>query len=280
MTLYAYGVGLILCYPQGTILSITIGKVALITGGANGIGECTAKLFSKHGAKVVIADIEDQLGEAVVKQIGPENSTYVHCDVSDENDVRNAVDKAVSIYGKLDIMFNNAATIDLGAHPIVDNEKKDFERVMAVNVTGVFLGMKHAARVMIPARRGVIISTASISGHLGGTATHAYTCSKHALIGLSKNLAIELGQYGIRVNCVSPYAVATKLAMEYLNLNHESFEKMGQDKGNLQGTTLKPDDIANAALFLASDDAKYVSGQNLFIDGGFTVLNSAMQVFK
>ncbi|KAH6762159.1 Rossmann-fold superfamily protein [Perilla frutescens var. hirtella] len=256
------------------------GKVALITGGAAGIGESTAKLFSKHGAKVAIVDVHDELGHSVIKQIGPSNSTYIHCDVTNEDDVRNAVDKTVSTYGKLDIMFNNAGIADQPKLRIVDNEKHDFERVLAVNVTGVFLGMKHAARVMIPARGGAIISTASIASGMGGAATHAYTCSKHAVVGLTRNSAIELGQYGIRVNCMSPYALASDLSRKYLGIEDEELERMMNDKANLKGTTLKADDIANAALFLASDDAKYVSGQNLFIDGGFTIFNSAMQVFK
>ncbi|CAI9100034.1 OLC1v1036952C1 [Oldenlandia corymbosa var. corymbosa] len=157
------------------------GKVALITGAASGIGECTAKLFSNHGAKVVIADIQDNLGHSLSQTLGGENnSTYVHCDVTNEDHVKNAVDKAIATYGKLDIMMNNAAFIDRKNTRISDNETADFERVLKVNVTGVFLGMKHAARVMVPARSGCIISTASMTSGMGGAATHAYTCSMHA----------------------------------------------------------------------------------------------------
>ncbi|KAH6762161.1 hypothetical protein C2S52_019594 [Perilla frutescens var. hirtella] len=256
------------------------GKVALVTGGAAGIGESTAKLFSKHGAKVAIVDVQDELGHSVIKQIGPSNSTYIHCDVTNEDDVRNAVDKTVSTYGKLDIMFNNAGIADPHNLRIVDSEKQDFERVLAVNVTGVFQGMKQAARVMIPARGGVIISTASVASGMCGISTHAYTCSKHGVVGLTRNLAVELGQFGIRVNCLSPYGVASDLSRKYLGVEDEAFEQEMNTKANLKGTTLKAGDIANAALFLASDEASYVSGQNLFIDGGFAIFNSAMQVFK
>ncbi|KAK6147244.1 hypothetical protein DH2020_018156 [Rehmannia glutinosa] len=255
------------------------GKIALITGGASGIGECTSKLFSKHGAKVVIADIQDEQGHSVVNSIGLSNSTFIHCDVTNEDHVKNAVDKAVSTYGKLDIMFANAGTLDRPKPRIIDNEKMDFERVLSVNVTGVFLGMKHAARVMVPARRGTIISTSSLSSGLGGVAD-AYTCSKHAVVGLTRNLAVELGQFGIRVNCLSPYALATSLAKEFKGLDDEGFEKATNFMANLKDTTLRVDDVANAALFLASDEAKYVSGQNLFIDGGFGIVNSAIKLFK
>ncbi|CAI9783325.1 unnamed protein product [Fraxinus pennsylvanica] len=257
------------------------GKVALITGGASGIGECTAKIFSQHGAKVVIADVQDELGHSVVEAIGPNNSTYIHCDVTNEDDVKNAVDKAVSIYGKLDIMFNNAGIADPNKPRIIDNEKADFERVLSVNVTGVFLCMKHAARVMVPARSGSIISTASVSSTIGSAASHAYCCSKHAVSGLTKNLAVELGQFGIRVNCLSPYALATPLAKKFVGLEKdEDMENAMSLMGNLKGTNLKAEDVANAALYLASDEAKYVSGHNLFIDGGFSVYNSAIKMFQ
>ncbi|RVX06162.1 Secoisolariciresinol dehydrogenase [Vitis vinifera] len=212
------------------------GKVALITGGASGIGKCTAETFTQHGAKVVIADIQDELA---------------------------AVDKTAATHGKLDIMFNNAGIVNNYKPRIMDNEKADFERVLSINVTGVFLGMKHAARVMVPAKSGSIISTASVSSNVGAAATHAYCCSKHAVLGLTRNAAIELGQFGIRVNCLSPYALATPLATNFLNLTAEELETAMNATANLKGVTLKAQDVANAALYLASDESRYVSGHNL-----------------
>ncbi|KAL3536062.1 hypothetical protein ACH5RR_004523 [Cinchona calisaya] len=214
------------------------GKVALITGGASGIGECTAKLFSQHGAKVAIADIQDELGRSLAETLGSSNTTYIHCDVTNEDHIKNAVNKTVATYGKLDIMFNNAGIADQNKARIIDNEKADFERVLKINVTGVFLGMKHAARVMVPARSGSIISSASLASGIGGAASHAYTCSKHAVVGLTRNLAVELGQFGIRVNCLSPFACATPLATKFVGLEDESFENTMNLMSNLKGTTL------------------------------------------
>nr|GEV41336.1 hypothetical protein [Tanacetum cinerariifolium] len=226
------------------------GKVALITGAASGIGECTAKLFAKHGAKVVIADVQDDLGQLVCEAIGSTNSIYVHCDVTNEEDVKNAVDTAISAYGKLDILFNNAGLPGTNKPRIVDNEKVDFEKVLSVNVTGVFL------------------------------ASHAYCCAKHAVVGLTKNLAVELGAFGIRVNCLSPSALVTPLSIQFAGVDGNVIENVMNEIANLKGTTLKTDDVANAALFLASDEAKYISGQNLFVDGGFSITNPSLNILK
>lgn len=252
----------------------------MITGGASGIGECTARLFCKHGAKVIVADIQDELGHSVCKDIGSNSAFFIHCNVTDESHIRNAVDTAVSEHGKLDIMFNNAGVVDDPKPRIVDNEKADFERVLSVNVTGVFLGTKHAARVMIPARSGSIISTASVSSYVGAAASHAYTCSKHAVAGLTKNAAVELGQFGIRVNCISPYALATPLAENFVKLKGEEFEKALSLTANLKGVYLKAEDIAEAVLYLASDESRYVSGHNLLIDGGFSIANPSFGMFN
>ncbi|XP_077217511.1 secoisolariciresinol dehydrogenase-like [Tasmannia lanceolata] len=248
------------------------GKVALITGGASGIGEFTAKLFHRHGAKVVIADVQDDLGQLLSKDLGFPDS-FIHCDVSDEENVRSAVDSVNTKYGKLDIMFNNAGIVDPPKQSIINNEKPDFERVLNVNVTGVFLGIKHAARVMIPARRGSIISTSSAAGILGGIGSHAYSCSKHAVVGLTKNTAVELGRFGIRVNCVSPYGLVTPLAERFFERKGKELEKAMEVTANLKGVYLKAEDIANAALYLGSDESKYVSGHNLVVDGGYTIVN-------
>ncbi|KAK3447011.1 hypothetical protein EUGRSUZ_A02619 [Eucalyptus grandis] len=256
------------------------GKVALITGGASGIGEITARVFAHHGAKVVIADVNDSLGHSVCDSLGRDTASFVHCNVTDESQTKAAVAEAVSTFGKLDIMFNNAGIGGLNKTRIIDNDKADFERVLAVNVTGVFLGVKHAAQAMIPARRGCIINTASISSGLGGAASHAYTCAKHAVLGLTRNAAVELGQFGIRVNCLSPYACVTPLATEFVGVGPAELEAAMGALANLKGVTLKAEDVANAALFLAGDEARYVSGHNLFIDGGFSVVNPSFRMFQ
>ena len=256
------------------------GKVALITGGSSGIGAMTARVFAHHGAKVVIADIQDELGHSVAQSICPKTITYVHCDVTDEPQVKNAVATAVNTYGKLDIMFNNAGTTDEYKPRIIDNNTAEFERVLRVDVTGTFLGTKHAAQAMIPRRSGSIISTASISSYIGGVTTHAYTAAKHAVVGLTKNAAVELGQFGIRVNCLSPSALATPQATGFLGVDDEGLEKLANEVANLKHVTLKTEDVANAALFLASDEGRYVSGHNLLIDGGFSIVNPSFHLFQ
>uniref|UniRef100_A0A0E0HNW0 Uncharacterized protein n=1 Tax=Oryza nivara TaxID=4536 RepID=A0A0E0HNW0_ORYNI len=257
------------------------GKVAVITGGASGIGACTARLFVKHGARVVVADIQDELGASLVAELGPDASSYVHCDVTNEGDVAAAVDHAVARFGKLDVMFNNAGVSGPPCFRMSECTKEDFERVLAVNLVGPFLGTKHAARVMAPARRGSIISTASLSSSVSGAASHAYTTSKHALVGFTENAAGELGRHGIRVNCVSPAGVATPLARAAMGMDDEAIEAIMANSANLKGAgALKADDIAAAALFLASDDGRYVSGQNLRVDGGLSVVNSSFGFFR
>lgn len=249
----------------------------MITGGASGIGESIVRLFVNHGAKVVIADILDELGEVLSHQLGsPETSTFLHCDVACESDVRRAVDTCIRNYGRLDIMVNNAAVVDKESQAnIFENDTAEFERVVRVNLTGSFLGTKHAARVM--GLGGSIINLGSVSSSVGGIASHAYTSSKHGVIGLTKNVAAELGQRGIRVNCVSPYFILTPLTKKFFNVdeNAEGFKVYS----NLEGVTLGCEDVASAVLFLAGDESKYISGHNLAVDGGFTAINPAFGTF-
>ncbi|KAL8265210.1 hypothetical protein R6Q59_023340 [Mikania micrantha] len=252
------------------------GKVAIITGAAQGIGKTTAKLFAKHGAKVIIADIQDDLGQSVCEEIGLETASYVHCDVTQEAHVENVVNFATTKYGKLDIMINNAAVLGEAKLSILENEKSDFDRVISVNLAGVFLGIKHAARAMIPAGCGSIISIGSVSSSIGGVSPHAYTSSKHAIVGLTKNVAAELGKHGIRVNCVSPYLVPPSVPAEISELHPHIFVNI---YSNIKGVALKEEDVAQATLFFASDESKYISGHNLAVDGGFTTINPGFGLF-
>ncbi|KAI6695645.1 hypothetical protein NL676_023355 [Syzygium grande] len=221
------------------------GKVAVITGGPCGIGESTARLFSKHGSKVIIADISNDLGKSVCKDLGPETASFVHCDVSSESDIENAIATAVDKHGKLDIMVNNAAIGDPTKLNILENDKADFERVIGVNLTGVFLGSKHTAQAMIPLRRGSIINVGSVRSSVGGVASHAYASSKHAVVGLTRNVAAELGRYGIRVNCLSPYFIRTPLTKETFKFDENPEFRV---YSNLDGATLQQEDVAEAAL--------------------------------
>ncbi|KAJ7975508.1 secoisolariciresinol dehydrogenase-like [Quillaja saponaria] len=262
------------------------GKVALITGGARGVGACMAKLFYKHGAKVVIVDIRDELGQALCDEIGHESSSsYLHCDVTKEIDVENAINFTIAKYGKLDIMVNNAVIAGEAKTSILDNDVAEFEQVVGVNLTGPFIGTKHAARVMIPNKRGSIIMVGSVCSSVGGIAPHAYTSSKHEVAALAPIAARGPGPRApgeppmfvrFSVNCLSPYFIANAFAKEHFKLDDEGCSKV---YSNLKGVVLQEEDAAEAAVYLASDESKYVSGHNLAVDGGFTTINPIFGLF-
>ncbi|GLJ12653.1 hypothetical protein SUGI_0195300 [Cryptomeria japonica] len=259
------------------------GKVAIITGGASGIGEATVGLFTKHGAKVIVADISKKVPQSFSPDV-----TYAQCDVSREEDVSAAVDLAMEKHGKLDIMFNNAGTVDKKNSKAMEYDMEEFQRVMNVNIKGVMHGIKHAARVMVPRKNGCIISTASMAGIVGGLGPYAYTSSKHAIIGLTKQGAAEMGRYGIRVNCVSPAALATDITLQFFGKDNPmsleeiraNWEAFCDKVANLKDHTLRAQDIAEAALYLASEESKFVSGHNLVVDGGNSVVNHDLGLYQ
>lgn len=247
------------------------GKVVAITGAASGLGEATARLMHAEGGLVLLADIQDARCQQVADELG-ERARFVHCDVTSEPDVANVVDTAVSAFGRLDCMFNNAGII--GAHgPIDEIPLDEYEFTMAVLLRSVFLGMKHAARVMKQQRSGVILSTSSVGGLQGGLGTHIYGAAKGAIVALTKNVAAELGAWSIRVNAIAPGKILTPMnaaavvgSADAMDEAREAF----QTRTPLRGRIGMPDDIAHAALWLASDDAGFVSGQTLVVDGGLT----------
>jgi NAD(P)-dependent dehydrogenase (short-subunit alcohol dehydrogenase family) len=245
------------------------GKVCLVTGGASGIGEGTVRRFVEEGARVVIADVQDEPGDALARELA-EVARFIHTDVTLEDHVAAAVDLAVAEFGRLDVMFNNAGIVGVVGR-IADTPTDGWDRTVAVLLRGVFLGTKHAARVMVPQRAGSIISTSSTAGILGGLGPHCYTACKHAVIGLMKSVASELASSGVRANAISPGNTVTAMTSAVLTGDHTidaATERMASQSP--LGFAATPIDIANAALYLASDEARNVTGHTLVVDAGQT----------
>lgn len=247
-------------------------KVAVITGGASGIGEGTVLRFVEEGARVVIADLQDEPGRALAARLG-DVARFVHTDVTVEADVAGAVDTAVAAFGRLDVMFNNAGIVGAVGR-IAETSTDQWDRTVSILMRGVFLGMKHAARVMVPQGGGAIVSTSSTAGILGGLGPHCYTACKHAVIGLTKSVASELAPHGIRVNAISPGNTVTAMTSAVMTGDPNATEMATKHiaAGSLLGIPGLPVDIANAAVYLASDEARYITAQTLVVDAGQTAI--------
>ncbi|CAN4127796.1 unnamed protein product [Withania somnifera] len=248
------------------------GQIAIITGGASGIGEATARLFAQHGAKVVIADIQEGKGRSVAESIGV-CCSFIKCDVSDEKQVQSLVKTTLQIHGRLDIMFSNAGifSADDGKQVMLGFNLDGLDKVMSINVRGSAACVKYAAEAMVEGGvKGKILCTGSSVTLMGASNHIDYAMSKHALLGLVNCASLSLGKYGIRVNSVTPGVVATPLFEKSLKMSVEQSEQMFEMFSCLKNNgAQKAHNIADAVLFLASDESQFVTGHNLVVDGGF-----------
>ena len=246
------------------------GKVAIITGGASGIGRATARLFVREGARVVIADIRD--GRELARELGSD-AVFQRADVSRESDVKAMIDRAIARFGRLDCLFNNAGSGGVSGG-IEQTSMRGFDHAVGVLLRGVFMGIKHAAPIMKKQKSGSIINAGSVAGLRAGYGPHVYSACKAAVIHLTKTTAMELGAHNVRVNCICPGGIATPIFAPALGLAPEEADRAsaimtrklaGEQPIQRAG---QPEDVARAALYLASDHASFVSGHALVVDGG------------
>ncbi|MFI6936635.1 SDR family NAD(P)-dependent oxidoreductase [Streptomyces sp. NPDC050287] len=242
------------------------GRVVLVTGAARGQGEQEARLFREEGAEVVVADVLDDQGQDLAKEIG---ALYVHLDVGREEEWRAAVDAVVAAYGRVDGLVNNAGILRFNA--LVDTPLDEFMRIVQVNQVGVFLGIKTAGPRIAAAGGGTIVNTASYTGMTGMAYVGAYAASKHAIVGLTRVAALELAEKGVRVNAVCPGAIDTAMSNPGADAGAGAEGAMDALYRKLVplGRIGRPEEVARLALFLSCDDSSYITGQPFVIDGGW-----------
>ena len=248
------------------------GKVAIITGATSGIGERIAEVFVEEGAKVVVAARRAVEGTALEQRLGV---SFIRTDVSEEADVKRMVEQVVHRFGRIDCLVNNAAT-PAPMISLVAIDVESFDRVMAINVRGVLLGIKYVAPIMLAQGGGSVVNIASIAGRRGGPSSHSYTASKGAVLALTRSAAAELGEKGIRVNSISPGAIVTGIFGKAAGVEGSDAERVADAVREIF-STLQPipragatDDIARAAVFLVSDGSSFVNGHDFVVDGGAT----------
>ncbi len=245
-------------------------KVALITGAGSGIGRESALLFAREGAKVVVVDVDDEAGEETVRLIreGGGDAAYVHADVSRAADVRNMIAQAEETYGRLDILFNNAGIFHPEDGSVLETEEEIWDKVIDVNLKGVFLGCKYGIPALLRAGGGVIINTASFVALMGAAVSQiAYTASKGGVLALTREIAVEFARQNIRANALCPGPVETPLLAELLA---DPARRQRRLVHIPMGRFARAKEVAHAALFLASDESSYVNGVAFLVDGGIT----------
>lgn len=241
-------------------------KVAIITGGGSGIGRATCLLFAREGAKVVVADYVAESGNETVRQIkaaGGE-AVFVQADVSKSADVQNMIGATVRNYGRVDVLFNNAG-IEGPSSKLANLKEEDWDRVIAIDLTSVFLGIKYAIQEMLKQGGGVILSTASVAGMVGFPGSGAYAAAKAGVINLTRLAALEYAEKNIRVNCICPGVIETPMVDRVVGERPRERIVRTEPMGRLG----RPEEIANAALFLASDESSFATGAPFIIDGGY-----------
>jgi xanthoxin dehydrogenase len=247
-------------------------KTALVTGGASGIGAAAVQRFTAEGCRVCIGDIQREAGETLAQALGGD-TFFAPCDVRRENEVSAAVDAAVAAFGQLDILFHSAGIVG-AVGPIATTPAEEWQFTIDVLLNGTFYAMKHAARVMVPRGSGSIVVMASTAGLMGGLGPHAYAAAKHGVVGLTKNVAAELAGSGIRVNGIAAASMATPMVARVLTGDPHDLEGAKRQLAAvspLRGRAGVAEDVANAALWLASDESGYTSGHTLTTDAGITV---------